>query len=71
MGSVGAPHFASLRKRGEGVCRQKTCQVAEHEWAEGAGGKGLEGRGWPLGSACADDPACFDTLLRGGCNYFQ
>lgn len=38
---MGAPLFASLRKRGKGVCRQKTCQVEENEWEEGAGGKGL------------------------------
>ena len=41
---MGAPHFASLRKRGKGVCRQKTCQVEENEWEEGAGGKGLASR---------------------------
>ena len=38
---MGAPHIASLRKRGKGVYRQKTYHVEESEWEEGAGGKGL------------------------------
>lgn len=52
------PHCQS--EEGGRGSEQKTCQIEEV-----VGGKGLE-EGLASGSACAEDPAGFDTSLRGG-----